>query len=107
MLIDEAVTVDEILEELAKGRGPLPADAMRAALAHWDEIAPAFLRMLDAWVDGTDRSERAGNVLFIALHLMAEARETRAFAPLCALAQDNDAVEGALGKPRGRRFPAS
>jgi hypothetical protein len=70
---------------------------MRAALAQWDEIVPVFLHMLDAWIDGTDRSERAGNVLFIALHLMAEVRETRAFAPLCALAQDDEALEEALG----------
>ena len=70
---------------------------MRWALDHWDEAAPGLLGVLERYADGTDRSEDAVGAAFFILHLAAERRETRAFAPLCRLLKDAEASEEVLG----------
>ena len=70
---------------------------MRWALDHWDEAAPGLLGVLERFADGTDRSEEAVGAAFFILHLAAERRETRAFAPLCRLLKDAEALEEVLG----------
>jgi uncharacterized protein len=89
--------VETAIRAFASAGHDLPRDAMRWALDHWDEAAPGLLGVLERFVDGTDRSEEAANALFFILHLAGERRETRAFAPLCRLAKDAEAIEAALG----------
>jgi uncharacterized protein len=75
----------------------LPREAMQWALDNWEEAAPGLLEVLER-SDDTDRSEDAANAAFFILHLAGERRETRAFAPLCHLAEDAEAIEMMLGE---------
>jgi hypothetical protein len=74
----------------------LPQAALTAAAAHWDEIRPALHAQIQAYIDGTDRSERAADLAFLAIYLMAQQRDTSAFALICALARDAEAPEAVL-----------
>ena len=89
--------VETAIRAFASAGHDLPRDAMRWALDSWDEAAPGLLGVLERFADGTDRSEEAANAAFFILHLAGERRETRAFAPLCRLARDAEAIEAALG----------
>ncbi len=89
--------VEAAIHAFASAGHDLPRGAMRWALDNWDEAAPGLLGVLERFVDGTDRSEEAANALFFILHLAGERRETRAFAPLCRLAKDAEAIETVLG----------
>jgi uncharacterized protein YecA (UPF0149 family) len=91
------MTFDEAMAQLASARNELPSDAMFWCLAHWDEVGPRLVEMLDRYADGRERSEEAEEVLFFAIHLMGEVAETRAFAPLCHLAHDYPALDTILG----------
>ena len=97
--------VETAIRAFASAGHDLPRDAMRWALDHWDEAAPGLLGVLERYADGTDRSEAAVGAAFFILHLAAERRETRAFAPLCRLLKDAEASEEVLGdgsRPRSR-----
>ena len=87
------MTLDDAVAELAEPAAELPRAAMRWSLDHWDEAGPRFVAWLGQYVDGSDRSERTVNVLFLALHLMAEKAEHAAFPLLCRLLHDSDAAE--------------
>jgi hypothetical protein len=89
--------VETAIRAFASAGHDLPREAMRWALDHWDEAAPGLLAVLERFADGTDRSEEAVGATFFILHLAAEKRETRAFAPLCRLVKDAEAVEKVLG----------
>lgn len=89
--------VETAIRTLASAGHDLPREAMRWALNHWDGAAPDLLGVLERFADGTDRSEEAVGAAFFILHLAAEKRETRAFAPLCRLAKDAEAIEAVLG----------
>lgn len=89
--------VEAAIHAFASAGHDLPRGAMRRVLDNWDEAAPGLLGVLERFVDGTDRSEEAANALFFILHLAGERRETRAFAPLCRLAKDAEAIEAVLG----------
>ena len=89
--------VETAIRTLASAGHDLPREAMRWALDHWDEAAPGLLGVLERFADGTDRSEEAASAAFFILHLAAEKRETRAFAPLCRLLRDAEALEEVLG----------
>ena len=93
------MTLDHAIAQLASEEAThdLPREAMRWCLDHWDEAAPCLLEILEHYADGSDRSKRAERVLFFSLYLMAEVRETRAFEPLCRLAQDGDVIYEVLG----------
>ncbi len=88
--------VEAAIHAFASAGHDLPRGAMRWVLDNWDEAAPGLLGVLERFVDGTDRSEEAANALFFILHLAGERRETRAFAPLCRLAKDAEAIEAVL-----------
>ena len=92
-----SVDVEIAIRTLASAGHDLPREAMRWALNHWDGAAPDLLGVLERFADGTDRSEEAVGAAFFILHLAAEKRETRAFAPLCRLAKDAEAIEAVLG----------
>ena len=89
--------VESAIRAFASAGHDLPREAMRWALDHWDEAAPGLLGVLERFADGTDRSEEAANAAFFILHLAGERRERRAFAPLCRLAKDAEAIEAVLG----------
>jgi hypothetical protein len=89
--------VETAIRAFASAGSDLPREAMRWALDHWDEVAPGLLEVLERFADGTDRSEEATGAAFFILHLAAERRETRAFAPLCRLLKDAEALEEVLG----------
>jgi uncharacterized protein len=90
-------TIEDALRELAICYGRLPRSAMRWALDNWEIAGPRFLALLEAYVEGADRSERTEGILFFALHLFGEKRETAAFPNLCRLMRDCDGIENVLG----------
>ena len=89
--------VETTIRAFASAGHDLPREAMRWALDHWDEAAPGLLGMLERFAGGGDRSEEAAGAVFFILHLAGERRETRAFAPLCRLAKDAEAIDAVLG----------
>ncbi|MEI7837507.1 MAG: DUF1186 domain-containing protein [Planctomycetota bacterium] len=89
--------LDDAIAQLAKASDDLPREAMGWCLDHWDEASPRFLDMLDRYAEGGERSKDTANVLFFAIYLMAQLSEVRAFAPLCRLARDHDAIDTVLG----------
>ena len=89
--------VETAIRAFASAGHDLPREAMRWALDHWDEAAPGLLGVLERFAGGGDRSEEAAGAVFFILHLAGERRETRAFAPLCRLAKDAEAIDAVLG----------
>jgi uncharacterized protein len=88
---------DEIIDAFASAGKELPVAAMLWCRDEWDTVAPALLGVLARYEDGSDRSDTAGDALFFILHMMGDRGETRAFAPLCRLAHDREAIEAVLG----------
>ena len=89
--------VETAIRAFASAGHDLPRDAMRWALDNWDEAAPGLLGVVERFAGGADRSEEAAGAVFFILHLAGERRETRAFAPLCCLARDAEAIDSVLG----------
>src|SRR5919199_686543 len=75
----------------------LPREAMQWALGNWADAAPELLGVVERFASGAERSDEAASAVFFILHLAGEKRETRAFALLCRLALDSDAIEAAVG----------
>src|SRR5919205_765655 len=92
-----SMDVEAAIHSLASAGHDLPREAMRWALDHWDEAAPALLAVLERFADGTDRSEEAASGAFFVAHLAAERRDARAFRPVCRVARDAEAAEAMLG----------
>jgi uncharacterized protein len=90
--------IAKITQDFATCGHKLPAAAMRAALAQWEECSSHFLALLEQFIRGEDRSRETIHILFFAVNLMAQQREHRAFAPLCTLATDIDLFEEVLGE---------
>ena len=89
--------VADILEHLTVLDGILPRSALTAAVERWDEVRPALRARLQSYINGIDRSDRASNQTFYAIYLLAQQRDTTAFAALCAMALDAEAIEHVLG----------
>jgi uncharacterized protein DUF1186/SEC-C motif-containing protein len=73
--------VTEILSQLERNRGHFPTEAVREAIAHRQEIAPALLEILaevarDPQVFASDE-DRMNHIY--AMYLLAQFRETRAY----------------------------
>jgi hypothetical protein len=92
-----AITIEEVLDTLATTRSRLPREAIEWALDNWEVAAPDFLALLEGTASGEEESERTEAILFFALHLFAEKRETRAFPALCRLLQDPETPDLLLG----------
>jgi hypothetical protein len=90
-------SIEDVLRQLASADNKLPRDAMQWALDHWDVAGPRFVALLEAYQTGADRSKQTADVLFFALHLIGEKRETAAFPGLCRLMHDSDGMETVLG----------
>jgi hypothetical protein len=94
----ETAAVLSLLDALAHGiDAPVPVEALRQAVAHWDHVGPALLAALETYADGSDRTERTADILLYGVYLMAQAREPRAFPLLCAIAADGDLMWQLLG----------
>lgn len=91
------MTLDDALRDLAATGNELPRAAMQWALDHWDEAGPRFVELLDAYANGSDRSEQTERALFLVLHLLGERGETAAFRPLCRLLLDAETSDLLLG----------
>jgi uncharacterized protein len=88
--------IDEVIRDFAVTGSTLPRDSMRWALDNWEAAAPRFIELLDRYAGGVDRSDETANALFFIVHLLAERRETKAFAALCRLLTDAGATEQVL-----------
>ena len=88
---------EEAIHALGTAGYDLPRDAMRWILEHWDDAAPALIRVLERFAYGTDRSDEAAGAAFFVAHLAAEKRDTRAFPPVCLVARDVEGIEALLG----------
>ena len=75
-----------------------PAAALREAVKHPTAIAEVTLPLLEAAADARELTPEEGNLLFWGLHVMAQARDTRALAPLLRLLrQDEESLDAVLG----------
>ena len=90
------MNVDEALRHFSES-AEFPAGAMQWALDNWSEAAPRFIARLRAFAAGANRSDAAMDALFYVVHLCGEKHEERAYAPLCELVADEDALAEMLG----------
>ena len=91
-----AMNVDEALRQFSEGE-EFPHRAMQWALERWSDAAPRFIARLRAYAAGSNRSVAAMDALFVIIHLFGEKHEERAYAPLCQMIADDDAIEDLLG----------
>ncbi|HUO54525.1 MAG TPA: DUF1186 domain-containing protein [Rhodoblastus sp.] len=83
-----------------------PLDALMTLRQKWDEARGPLLDALKAFASGADRTpENAGRVFF-GLHLMAEKRETEAWAPLLAVAGEGEVLYDMIGDASTETLPA-
>jgi uncharacterized protein len=91
------MTIDDVLREFGSYEHKLPRDAMQWSLDNWPEAAPRLLQLLKQYADGSDRSKATQDAVFLALYLMAEKRETAAFADLCRILLETGLPDTLLG----------
>jgi hypothetical protein len=97
MSSDLPSTPDAILEAFATAGPVLPRQAMRDAVARWDDVGPILLDLLREAADSPVLTRRMTEMLFFGIFLMAQFRDTRAFAPLCRFSANGDHGEEVLG----------
>jgi uncharacterized protein len=91
------MTIDDVLRAFGSYEHQLPRDAMQWSLDNWAVAAPRFLQLLTQYADGSDRSKATQDALFLALHLLAEKRETAGFGDLCRILLETDLPDNLLG----------
>ena len=90
--------IDRSLVDALSAAKHLPRDALHAAMAAPGAIADEVLRVLEGAAAGVEIDEPDADLLFWGLHVLAAARDTRAFAPLMRLLrQDGDTLDGLFG----------
>jgi hypothetical protein len=82
------MNVDENWRALTR-TDALPVEAIEASLQNWDAVSDRYLGKLRAHASGAQMSEDDENALFIVVHMFAEKRDARAFAPLCKELSDD------------------
>jgi len=97
MTTDIDPTIALILDALAESNRVLPVDALRQAVELWPDFAPVALEMLNQIADGAEITDAVGEIAFYAIFLMAQQRDIRAYAPLCAIGMRSEAMEQVLG----------
>src|SRR5258708_22756189 len=90
-------TVDQAIAAFAEGTEVPRNAALRWALDHWDQAAPRFLAMLEAYTDGTDDTDSTVDSLFFIIHLFGDRGDQRAYRTLCRLMLDEDRLTAVLG----------
>jgi len=89
---------DYALVEALSAARYLPADELRRAVAAPETVADEILRVLAGPVAGAEVSEADANLLFYGIHVLAAARDTRAFVPLVRLLhQDGETLDALFG----------
>ena len=89
---------EAILYHLAHAEG-LPEDAIRAARAQRDLVAPLFVDLVERYAGGDARARELQEALFFGFHLLGEWRETSAYRPLARLlAGPADRLERVIGE---------
>jgi len=90
-------TLDDAIQAFAEAADGPPNAALRWALDHWEEAAPRFLMMLDAYTDGSDESDITADAMFFIIHLFGDIGDRRAYGPLCRLMLNEERLVAALG----------
>jgi hypothetical protein len=90
-------TFEDAIQSFAEAADGPPTAALHWALRHWDQAAPGFVAMLEAYVDGSDRSDVTTDALFFIVHLFGDKGDQRAYRPLCRLMLDEERLISALG----------
>jgi hypothetical protein len=94
---DRSTVVAEIIAGLSGDKG-LPREALRSAAENWEQVLPAFLEMLAAYVDDPEANEADADPLFFIVHLFGQMRETRAYPLLMRFAaMSSNHVDRVLG----------
>lgn len=96
-LRSDAMSVDDAIASFAEADYDLPTVPLVWCLVNWGLAAPRILDLIERYADGSDRSESTTRAALYCMFLAAGAREKRAFAPLCRLARDADAMDECLG----------
>ncbi len=97
MTTADSMTIDAILDAFATAEGNLPRTALRQAVLQWQEVGPVLLDLLNRAATPEDVSERDESILFFGIFVMAQIREERAFAPLCAICTQGERIGALLG----------
>ena len=91
------MNVDEALHQFAAAED-MPNAALRWALDNWRSAAPRLIARLRAFAASpAARNEIAEDEVFFIVHLCAEMRDARAYAPLCRLIGESEAAIACLG----------
>jgi len=97
-----AIALDDL-----SGAETFPTDALLTLRQNWSEAREPLLGCLRAYASGADRSEENAGKVFYGLHLMAEKRDTDAWAPLVSVAmEDGDALYDMIGDAAMETLPA-
>jgi hypothetical protein len=91
-------TTDDAIQAFAAASEGPPLAALQWALDHWEQAAPRFLQLLDAYADGSDDTDVTTDALFFIVHLFGDTGEQRAYRGLCRLMLDEDRLIAALGE---------
>jgi hypothetical protein len=99
MTTDTMLSTEAILDALATApaRRTLPRTAMQQAVERWDEVGSVLLALLEATAQDGDAAERTCEILFPAIFLIAQVRDTRALRPLCRLAANGELLDDVFG----------
>lgn len=84
---------DDAFDDIATAVGRFPESGLTWLLANRGEAINPLLGLLDAFAQGIEISEEGLGVLFVGVHLLAEFRETSAFAPLCRIMRNRPQCE--------------
>lgn len=86
-----------LVDDLADS-ADLPVEALRRAVRTPGQVAAGVIRAVERAATGEDLAERDANLAFWGIHVLAQARDTRVFAPLLALLRrPAEIVEPLLG----------
>lgn len=96
--------VEMALADLA-GAETFPLDAILTLRQKWVLAKEPLLASLNACASGADRSPENAETVFFALHLLAEKRETEAFAPLVSMALEGDQLYEIIGDATTETLP--
>ncbi|MGO9943502.1 MAG: DUF1186 domain-containing protein [Rhodoblastus sp.] len=96
--------VEMALADLA-GAETFPLDAILTLRQKWALAREPLLASLNACASGVDRTPENAETVFFALHLLAEKRETEAFAPLVSMALEGDQLYEIIGDATTETLP--
>ena len=90
-------TAQDAIRAFADAYDEPPNAALMWSLAHWNEAAPEFLALLEAYAAGAGDPNLEIDALFFIVHLCGDRGEKRAFRPLCQIMLDEERLIEILG----------